>query len=173
MDRENQWIIEVLNDKLIHMILSNTRDAAKASKVKIRPVLLKEGLMFQETLYLGQKVFHENFSAEEMSERIEKYLQEQFRQLQFAVEMFVAEIPACDLAGEPFFEVLIALGEFHFHGLDAVAPGRRTDGHRAFFGKARLHDGVGGVMREGRGNAFGLVLGRAGDRMRPAGHAEG
>lgn len=82
MDRENQWIIEVLNDKLIHMILSNTRDAAKASKVKIRPVLLKEGLMFQETLYLGQKVFHENFSAEEMSERIEKYLQEQFRQLQ-------------------------------------------------------------------------------------------
>ena len=75
MDRENQWIIEVLNDKLIQMILSNTRDAAKASKVKIRPVLLKEGLMFQETLYLGQKVFHENFSAEEMSERIEKYLQ--------------------------------------------------------------------------------------------------
>ena len=45
-------------------------------------MLLKEGLMFQETLYLGQKVFHENFSAEEMSERIEKYLQEQFRQLQ-------------------------------------------------------------------------------------------
>lgn len=73
----------VLNEELVQIILSNTRDAERASKVKIRPVLLKGGLFFQETLYRGTQVFHENFTAEEIEARMIAYLQELFKQGEF------------------------------------------------------------------------------------------
>lgn len=82
MEKEKQMIREMLNENLVQIILSNSKDVTKASKVKVRPVLLKDTLMFQETIYLGQKVFHENFSAEAMADRIENYLQDLFSQLQ-------------------------------------------------------------------------------------------
>ena len=71
---------QILNEDLVQIILSNTRDAQQATKVKVRPVLIKEELIFQETLYRGTQVFHENFKAEEMGDRIEQYLQELFKQ---------------------------------------------------------------------------------------------
>lgn len=58
---------QVLNRDLLQIILSNTRNAERAVKAKIRPVLIKDELMFQETLYRGTQVFHSNFSAREMA----------------------------------------------------------------------------------------------------------
>ncbi len=80
MDELRQLLEEMLNEELVQIILSNTRDAQQASKVKIRPVIIKGQLLFQETLYRGAQVFHENFSAKDILERIENYLQELFRQ---------------------------------------------------------------------------------------------
>lgn len=71
---------DTINQELVQIILSNTRDAERATKVKVRPVLIKEELLFQETLYRGTQVFHENFPAEQMAERVERYLQELFKQ---------------------------------------------------------------------------------------------
>ncbi len=71
---------EAINRNLVQIILSNTRDAERATKVKIRPVMIKEELLFQETLYRGTQVFHENFKAEEIIARIENYLEELFKQ---------------------------------------------------------------------------------------------
>ena len=71
---------ETINQELIQIILSNTRDADRASKVKVRPVLIKKELLFQETLYRGNQVFHENFSAEEMIARLMDYLEHLFKQ---------------------------------------------------------------------------------------------
>lgn len=71
---------QLLNPELTQMILSNTRDAGRAVKAKIRPVRMKDGLKFQETLYRGTQVFHTNFEAEELSARLAEYMTELFRQ---------------------------------------------------------------------------------------------
>ena len=71
---------ETVNDGLYQMILSNARNKEKAFKVKIRPVMLRGKLMFQETLYQGTKVFHENYQDVEIIPRIGNYLLQDFKQ---------------------------------------------------------------------------------------------
>ena len=80
MEELRKLLQQMLNRDLIQIILSNTREESKGTKVKIRPVLIKGELCFQETLYKGTQVFHDNFDAEQMGNRIEKYLQELFKQ---------------------------------------------------------------------------------------------
>lgn len=74
---------QILNKDLGQIILSNSQNKEFAAKIKIRPVLIKNELLFQETLYRGTQVFHENFSCEDMGNRIEKYLTETFKQGDF------------------------------------------------------------------------------------------
>ena len=83
MEELRRLLQQILNADLIQIILSNTRDENKGTKVKIRPVLIKGELCFQETLYKGTQVFHENFEAEQMGTRIENYMQELFKQGEF------------------------------------------------------------------------------------------
>ena len=71
---------KILNKDLQQIILSNSRHPEQTQKVKIRPVLIREELLFQETAYRGTQVFHENFTAEQLTDRICTALQEQFRQ---------------------------------------------------------------------------------------------
>lgn len=78
-----ELLSQILNKDLVQIILSNSQDKGFASKVKVRPVLIKNELLFQETLYRGTQVFHENFSAGDMGLRIEKYLEENFKQGDF------------------------------------------------------------------------------------------
>lgn len=73
---------QVLDEDLLQIILSNTRNPDFGSRVKIRPILLKGELLFQETIYRGTQVFHENFVAEKMARRIVEYMQDTFRQAQ-------------------------------------------------------------------------------------------
>ena len=61
MDEIRKLLNDVINEELAQIVLSNTRDVSQGTKVKVRPVLLKEELLFQETLYLGTQVFHKNF----------------------------------------------------------------------------------------------------------------
>lgn len=81
---------EILNEQLTQIVLSNTRDTGRASKVKVRPVCIKDRLLFQETTYRGTQVFHENFSAEEMILRIMEYMQSLFKQGEF-------KSPSCEV----------------------------------------------------------------------------
>ncbi len=69
-----------LTRELQQIVLSNSRDTARGTKVKIRPVLLKDELYFQETLYQGTQVFHGNYKAGEIAKRIEEYLESLFKQ---------------------------------------------------------------------------------------------
>ena len=69
MDELRELFRQMLDQDLIQIVLSNTRDAAKAAKVKVRPVLIRGELYFQETLYRENKVFHSNHTKAEMQER--------------------------------------------------------------------------------------------------------
>ncbi len=83
MEELRKLLQQILNKELTQAILSNSRDAERGSKVKIRPVLIKGELLFQETLYRGTQVFHENYKEEAMAARIEEYLQSLFKQGEF------------------------------------------------------------------------------------------
>lgn len=81
IDREVERLLkETVNKGLYQIILSNARERDKAFKVKIRPVMLKNELMFQETVYRETKVFHENYREPEMIPRIGNYLLQDFKQ---------------------------------------------------------------------------------------------
>lgn len=80
MEELKKLLQRMLNQELTQAVFSNTRDAESGTKVKVRPVLIKGELFFQETLYRGSQVFHDNFRRQDMMDRIEYYLQNLFRQ---------------------------------------------------------------------------------------------
>ena len=79
----NELLSQILNKDLVQIILSNSQDRDFAAKVKVRPVLIKGELLFQETLYRGNQVFHENYDGAAMVVRVETLLTETFRQGEF------------------------------------------------------------------------------------------
>ena len=66
--REN--LSDFLSDRLYQIIISNPRKSGGAFKIKIRPVMVKGALCFQETTWNGTQVFHENYEKNKMKERI-------------------------------------------------------------------------------------------------------
>lgn len=80
MNELGKILDRTLNRELVQIILSNSRDTAQGEKAKIRPVLIKGELFFQETLTRGPQVFHSNYAPEQMKERILFLLEKLFRQ---------------------------------------------------------------------------------------------
>lgn len=62
---ENAFI-KALENTFIEGVLSNSTDKGQISKVKIRPIKIKEMLNYQITSFVGKQVFHENMSKEEL-----------------------------------------------------------------------------------------------------------
>ena len=73
---------EYIGKELYQIIISNPQKTSNISKVKIRPVMLKEAIVFQVTEYKGAQVFHENYEKPSLIEKIEMYLKEQFKQME-------------------------------------------------------------------------------------------
>ena len=82
MNELQELFQQSLNRNLIQMTLSGTMDPARAEKVKVRPVLIKNELLFQETQYRGTQVFHTNFDQEKLAVRLSGYMGTLFRQAQ-------------------------------------------------------------------------------------------
>lgn len=80
MEKLRDVFEQMLNVDLIQMTLSNSKDADRAGKIKIRPVLLKGELLFQETTYRGTQVFHKNYTDRELLPRLEEYMETLFKQ---------------------------------------------------------------------------------------------
>lgn len=82
MDELRELFWQILNKDLIQITFSGTRHRERAEKVKVRPVLLKGNLSFQETLYRETKVYHTNHEKEEAVETFLEYMKTLFRQAQ-------------------------------------------------------------------------------------------
>lgn len=80
MENVRQKVKELVTEDLIQVIISNAREPQKASKVKFRPIMLKNTFSVQETIYVGNKVLHKNLSAEEAAEHITALLETDFKQ---------------------------------------------------------------------------------------------
>lgn len=71
-----------LDMELLQIILSGARAKDGVSRIRIRPVLIREQLLFQCTKTAGTKELHENLKKSEALLRIDQWLREDFRQLQ-------------------------------------------------------------------------------------------
>lgn len=71
---------ETVNQELKNIVISNSTDKDQMSKVKIRPVLIKEKLNFQVTEYIGNQVFHKNYQRAELIENLPNWFDHLFRQ---------------------------------------------------------------------------------------------
>lgn len=80
MEKVRRILQETIGRDLYQVMISNPRNKEKISKVKTRPVMIKNQLVFQETAYIGTQVFHDNYSEEEIIERILTHMSENFRQ---------------------------------------------------------------------------------------------
>lgn len=69
-------------ETILGMTLSNPRDREKIQKLKIRPVLIKEELLYQAESYVGTKVFHKNIEACALADFVAEAMENDFRQLE-------------------------------------------------------------------------------------------
>ena len=82
MKNLKEYLEEQINENLIQAVLSAGRKADGPSKVKIRPVKLKDQICCQASALEGAKVFHKNYDREQMLAYLEAELSGNFGQLQ-------------------------------------------------------------------------------------------
>lgn len=78
-------LLECLNEKLVQCIISNPKNKELAKKIQVRPMRIKDKLMFQFAAYTQKQVFHENLDEELALERILEYMEE-YRQMEILSE---------------------------------------------------------------------------------------
>ena len=79
-------LIKILDQYLTidckQVVISNPRKTGSVTKIRIRPVLIRDTLCYQVTSYVGNQVLHENLSKEVIiGEKIGEWMK-QFKQLQ-------------------------------------------------------------------------------------------
>lgn len=85
MDEQLKTLLQdTIDSGLYQIILSNPRRKDEIFKIKIKPVMIKGKLLFQETAYEGTKVFHKNYECYEMQEHIIAVLMKDFRQCEIS-----------------------------------------------------------------------------------------
>lgn len=84
--KDYEALASFLNDTCIQIILSNPKKKGELSKMRFRPVMLKGELCFQQTSYIGTKVFHKNRGVEETVREVQRALTEDFKQGQIMTE---------------------------------------------------------------------------------------
>lgn len=88
MENNTQWeklkdkLSQYINVNLKEIIISNARNKDGITKVKVRPVLLKQDVVYQVSSFKGKQVFHENMTPETLCENCIKWLQNDFGQME-------------------------------------------------------------------------------------------
>ncbi len=76
-----------LNIEFLSATLSNPRDREGITKVKVRPILKKERLIFQFEAHKNNQVFHDNYETDTAIFTLVEYMQ-QFKQMQLETKQF-------------------------------------------------------------------------------------
>lgn len=82
MDELRRLLQENLNKGFVSGVLSNPRDRKTGEKIKVRPVLKKDCLVFQVETFRNHQAFHENLTAAEAVDRLVLCMQN-MKQMQF------------------------------------------------------------------------------------------
>lgn len=82
MEKVISFLEEQINESLIQVVLSNSRNKENISKMKLHPVIIKGEAGFQIERYVGTKVLHENVGKEAAVQAILEALDRDFKQLE-------------------------------------------------------------------------------------------
>ena len=88
MENNTQWeqlrekLNQYINVDLKEIIISNARNKESVTKIKVRPVMLKNELVYQASSFKGKQVFHENMKVEALCDDCIKWLQNDFGQME-------------------------------------------------------------------------------------------
>ncbi len=88
MENNTQWeklrekLGQYINVNLKEVIISNARNKDSITKIKVRPVLLKQDVVYQVSSFKGKQVFHENMAPKALGENCVKWLQNDFGQME-------------------------------------------------------------------------------------------
>lgn len=72
---------KIVDENLIDIVLSNSREKEKEQKIKMRPVQKGTTQLFQVETFVGKQVFHQNLQGEEAKQVLQEKL-ELYRQMQ-------------------------------------------------------------------------------------------
>lgn len=92
MTEIRQLCQECISEELYQIILSNARKKEGASKVKVRPIMIKNKFLYQVSVFQGNQIFHDNCEKEALIEKIEQYLKEDFRQMELSSKRVAATV---------------------------------------------------------------------------------
>lgn len=92
MEELKKLLEESMTDKLYQMIASAPTKKEDITKVKVRPIMLQDQLVFQISRFVGKQVMHENLSASDAAERIAELMENHFKQLEIETAGFFAVV---------------------------------------------------------------------------------
>lgn len=84
MDKLRQLLTNYIGNQetILNATASNPRDRERIQKLRIRPVLRKEELVYQAERFVGNKVYHQNLSPDVLVEFFIEAMTRDFRQLE-------------------------------------------------------------------------------------------
>ena len=82
MENLRKLLEEIVNENLIKIGISNSKNIEVVKKIEIKPVLIKDTLMYQESRFVDTKIYHKNFEKKDMVEQIVRTMIEECRQLE-------------------------------------------------------------------------------------------
>ena len=82
---------ESLNSDFISATISNPKEKNGITKIKVRPILKKDILLFQCESFKNNQAFHENLNSDEAVLKLSDYM-EQFKQLQMETKQFIITV---------------------------------------------------------------------------------
>ena len=91
MKEIRELLEQSLNIEFLTATLSNPKEKGGAKKVKVRPILKKDTLLFQCEEHKNNQVFHENYEAAKAVSVLTDYM-EQFKQMQLETKKFRANV---------------------------------------------------------------------------------
>lgn len=88
MDNLRQRLTDYINNKerILCATASNPRNREKIQKLRIRPVLKKEELLYQAERFVGTKAYHQNLTPDALPDLLIASLTEDFKQLEVETE---------------------------------------------------------------------------------------
>lgn len=87
MEEIKALLMSCLNIDFLGATLSNPKDKNGIKKVKVRPIIKKDTLLFQCEAYRNNQVFHENYEAEAAAEALTAHM-EQLKQMQLETKQW-------------------------------------------------------------------------------------
>ena len=92
MDKVRELCRKQLGKELYQIIISNPKGQKEIIKVKIRPTIIKEELLYQISEWKNNQIFHKNMDKEQTVEKVAEYLEQDFSQMELTSKTVQATV---------------------------------------------------------------------------------